>query len=209
MDREILELLIRNLSHEIKNPLTTIKGYLQLSQMKQNDPQFFAKSVGVMISQVDRIEKILDALYPAFAIREGDREKISVKESIDKVLNTQPEFPASRISVDIQGDDFVEIDSLLFQRLLFLLLRKFDWDTFPDVHCSITKKHDEQRYFLNIEFSGTEFQKSKGNASFMPYANKTFYPSGVDLYEVFWITQVLGLTITNGDHTGIFILGLQ
>jgi two-component system, sporulation sensor kinase E len=209
MDRDILELLIRNLSHEIKNPLTTIKGYLQLSQMKQNDPQFFSKSVGVMISQVDRIEKILDALYPAFSIREGEREKVSVKTIIEKIIGMKPELSASRITVDIKGDDTILIDPHLFQRLLCTIVKKFDWDSFPDVLCRITKKQEEQGFFLNIEFSGTEFQKSKGNATFMPYANKTFYPSGVDLYEAFWITQVLGLTITNGDHTGIFILGLQ
>lgn len=207
MDKEHVEQLIRNLSHEIKNPLTTIKGYLQLAQMKRSDPEFFDKSISVMISQVDRIEKILDALYPVFSVRDFDNSDIDLHLFINESL-TQMGSAVQHVTSSVPAGTHITSDPDILFRIIHAIVAAFDWEHHSDVSCSISLERKDDRSYLRIEFSGTDFPQSPGKSSFVPYGSKVFYPGGIELYEAFWLCMILGCTIEHGGHDGIFLIGL-
>lgn len=208
MDREIIEFLIRNLSHEIKNPLTTIKGYLQLSQMKKSDSGFLDKSVPVMISQVERIEKILDVLYPVFARKKEVIRNYCLKTVFEEFLHALPDTVSSQVHLNLNDENFLT-DQILFTSILDSLIGKFDWHSYPDVVCDISCKNKNGVFAVEIAFSGADFPSVDNVSYFTPYANKTFYPSGIDLYEALWTADLLGIKLSNGAHAGIFRLEIQ
>jgi nitrogen fixation/metabolism regulation signal transduction histidine kinase len=205
MDRESIEFLIRNLSHEIKNPLTTIKGYLQLSQIKRNDTDFFEKSVPVMISQVERIEKILDVLYPVFSKKKEMLQLYSLRNIFEDVVTELPAEIRTRIRLNIQNLEILT-DKKLFNGIIDSIISKFSWNAFPEVVCDIFSQCINGSTIIKIVFSGADFPATENISCFMPYANKTFYPSGIDLYEALWISDLLGIKFVNGDNGGIIIM---
>ena len=73
---DLIECVIRNLSHEIKNPLTTIKGYAQILEMKSGDSEVSAKAPArTIIEQINRLDALFRDLYEIFTIRSGEEER--------------------------------------------------------------------------------------------------------------------------------------
>ncbi|HON79082.1 MAG TPA: histidine kinase dimerization/phospho-acceptor domain-containing protein, partial [Spirochaetota bacterium] len=78
----VVEKIIRNFNHELKNPLTTIKGYAQLLGSKANDPQFVEKSRNIIIENVDDIDSKMNRMYDIFNLPGGERDAINPGEII-------------------------------------------------------------------------------------------------------------------------------
>jgi light-regulated signal transduction histidine kinase (bacteriophytochrome) len=207
MDRESIEFLVRNLSHEIKNPLTTIKGYLQLSMMKKSDSDFSEKSVPIMISQVERIEKILDMMYPVFLKKRGTTARCGVRDLFEDILRTFPEEVRSRVRLNV-GDGDIDTDRNLFGSIIDNLVSKFSWKDFPSALCEISMNSSSSGRRIEISFSGPDFPLYDNIQYFMPYANKTYYPSGTSLFEALWMADLLGIRLSNGGHSGVFLMDL-
>jgi len=66
---DIIEKVIRNIAHEVRNPLTTIRGYAQLLTQKL-DAASIQKSQKMIVEQAERIDGMFNDLYNAFTIKE-------------------------------------------------------------------------------------------------------------------------------------------
>jgi len=51
-----------DLSHELKTPLTVIKGELELSLRKQRKPEYYIKSITTALEEINQIEKLIEEL---------------------------------------------------------------------------------------------------------------------------------------------------
>jgi signal transduction histidine kinase len=78
-------------SHELKTPLTTIKGYIEMLNMMEQDPtkkQFVQKAM----NNVNKLEKLIKDLLDVSKIQSGqlqlDMKEFNIKELLDETINS-------------------------------------------------------------------------------------------------------------------------
>lgn len=75
--------LAAGVAHEIKNPLTSLKGFVQL--MKEA-PMLSNENIGIMSSEIDRIHSIVEELLVLSRPRTRLEESLSIHAAIEYVL---------------------------------------------------------------------------------------------------------------------------
>lgn len=123
---------VANVSHEIKTPLTAIKGYVEtLHQGAVDDAEERKRFLGIILKHVDRLNAIVEDLLALSRIEsENDRSEIQLKkESINDVIQTaiqvcQSKAAAKDIAIDLQCNAQIEakIDSTLLEQALVNLI---------------------------------------------------------------------------------------
>ncbi|MFW5770760.1 MAG: sensor histidine kinase, partial [Spirochaetota bacterium] len=94
----IVEQIIRNISHEIKNPLTIMKGYTQLLSTGVNDAAAVQKSQKMVLEQIDRINQTFDHLYSTFSIVTTETEKIDIVGVVRDFMDNLPGEISGRVN---------------------------------------------------------------------------------------------------------------
>ncbi|MBN1897139.1 MAG: PAS domain S-box protein [Spirochaetes bacterium] len=78
--------LSAGIAHEIKNPLTSIKGFTQLLPDKLNDKEFLVKYSQVIRREVDRLNNIIEELLQFARPRVKGFEQFNLIRILDKAL---------------------------------------------------------------------------------------------------------------------------
>lgn len=187
-EKKIVERLTRNLSHEIKNPLTTIKGYAQLITLKCKD-EFAIKSMEIMEQQIDLLQEKLDRVYNVFNLKAEASAQTDLiaylkerTDNLDKVL----------LVAEQNTDGNFGFPQNLIERLFSLLLDEVNYEYFPDTTITIEFK-SEGKKSLNVSYSHVEIPEEDADFLFLPYSSKTLFKSGCEFYEIFAILDLLGL----------------
>jgi two-component system nitrogen regulation sensor histidine kinase GlnL len=110
--------LIRNLAHEIKNPLGGLRGSAQLLE-RELDKQELREYTQVIIKEADRLQALMDRMLTPH--RTPRVEPLGIHEVLERVRQlVQAEFPATRIELDydpslpeMQGDREQVIQAVL------------------------------------------------------------------------------------------------
>jgi two-component system nitrogen regulation sensor histidine kinase GlnL len=110
--------LIRNLAHEIKNPLGGLRGSAQLLE-RELDKQELREYTQVIIKEADRLQALMDRMLTPH--RTPRVEPLGIHEVLERVRQlVQAEFPATRIERDydpslpeMQGDREQVIQAVL------------------------------------------------------------------------------------------------
>jgi two-component system, NtrC family, nitrogen regulation sensor histidine kinase GlnL len=90
--------LIRNLAHEIKNPLGGLRGSAQLLERELKDPDL-REYTQVIIQEADRLQALMDRMLTPH--RTPRVEPLGIHEVLERVRAlVQAEFPATRIERD-------------------------------------------------------------------------------------------------------------
>lgn len=90
--------LIRNLAHEIKNPLGGIRGSAQLLQSELSDPQL-REYTEVIIAEADRLQDLMSRLLTAHSVTRPIM--LNIHDVLERVRRLMlAEFPDIRISRD-------------------------------------------------------------------------------------------------------------
>jgi two-component system phosphate regulon sensor histidine kinase PhoR len=97
---------VANVSHELKTPLTSIKGFLEVIESSaKDDPQMQKKSIKIMQTQANKMQILIDDLLMLNRIEQQEhiklRDKVSVNEVIKEVISNCTEF-ANEKSINIK-----------------------------------------------------------------------------------------------------------
>ena len=97
---------VANVSHELKTPLTSIKGFLEVIESSaKHDLQMQKKSIKIMQTQADKMQILIDDLLMLNRIEQQEhiklRDKVSVNEVIKEVISNCTEF-ANEKSINIK-----------------------------------------------------------------------------------------------------------
>lgn len=83
---EVVSHLAASISHEVRNPLTSCKGFLQLSHQEEQSPQI-KQYLGTAIQELDRASEIIND-YLTFAKPAPEEvEKILICDEVQNVIN--------------------------------------------------------------------------------------------------------------------------
>ena len=79
-------LLLRNLAHEIKNPLVSIRTFTQILQQKWDDQEFRNKFSSIIPHEIERINRIAESLLKFVRPMKPELAKLEVNLLLDEVL---------------------------------------------------------------------------------------------------------------------------
>ena len=116
--------LSAGIAHEIKNPLTSIKGFSQMLPNKLDNKEFLLKFSNIIKTEVERLNKIIEGLLQ-FARPKGKKFE---NHSINKIINTVIEL----MRFQLEKNDIKTIIKLL---------------TMPEVYCD---QNQIEQVFINI-----------------------------------------------------------
>jgi signal transduction histidine kinase len=154
MNDEILRLdrlniigeLAASIGHEIRNPLTAVRGYLQLFKLKNND-QEKAESLNIMIEELDKANSIISE-YLSLAKNKSLNLKLQSLNEIIKVI-----FP------------LIQADALMSDKLVELEL-----EDIPDLY---QDEKEIRQLILHLTRNGLEAMKKGGKLRIRTYLDNT------------------------------------
>ena len=99
--------LAAGVAHEIRNPLTTIKGFFQLLKSQDHDKTLIEKYSDVMLHEVDRVNVFVTQLLDLAKPHQLEWEKIDLKDFLDEIIDTYTSsIPSSHVRI-INGSDTI------------------------------------------------------------------------------------------------------
>jgi PAS domain S-box-containing protein len=96
--------LAAGVAHEIRNPLTSLKGFVQLIQNQTND---YDQYLSIILSEVDRIEHIIKEFLVLSKSSSQNYETVNIKDIIKdtvNLLNTQAIFKNIEIKMESEEE---------------------------------------------------------------------------------------------------------
>ena len=123
---------VANVSHEIKTPLTAIKGFVEtLHQQSVETPEEAERFLGIISKHVDRLNTVIDDLLMLSRIEnEGERGALQ-RETVrlrnvfhDAVQVCRPKADEKRIRIEVGEDDGLSaaVDPVLLEQAVVNLL---------------------------------------------------------------------------------------
>lgn len=113
------------ISHEVRNPMTTVKGFLQLLYDKMTDPvtkEYFE----IMIEEMDRVNSILQEFNTIGKNKESIKSKLSLKtitKSLSPLLEADAVFQGKTIKFDLRETPDIYVDGNEIRQLILNLTR--------------------------------------------------------------------------------------
>jgi two-component system phosphate regulon sensor histidine kinase PhoR len=100
---------VANVSHELKTPLTSIKGFLEVIETSaKDDPQMQKKSIKIMLAQANKMQILIDDLLLLNRIEQQEhiklRDRVNIIEVLKEVISNY-------------------INKIFFQSLLFKIIQ--------------------------------------------------------------------------------------
>lgn len=201
---DIIERVIRNIAHEVRNPLTTIKGYAQLLSQK-NDPALIAKSQSMIIEQSERIDSIFTQLYEAFTVSDDDIMESSFPEAIHTVVD-ESQF-CEYITIECNAKFIAPLYENRFKQCIDSFVNGFNWKYFngASLHIKATK---ESHCNVSISFSGVVLDSIPEDAFYYPFQCKQSFSTGTELFKVYCIAKRSGWQFLFLKERNEFTIGI-
>lgn len=135
--------LAAGVAHEVRNPLTVIKGFIQLFQINKEDQE---KYFDLMLSEIERIEAILQEFLSIAKTDEINTEKKNIYQIFKNVVSL---INTKAIMTNIQVELFTDSKEII-------------------IECS---ENQLKQVFINILQNSIEAMLNGGN--FNPYKRNT------------------------------------
>lgn len=166
--------LAATVAHEIKNPLTAIKTYVDLLRIKINNEEFREKLLEDVPKEIERLDKFVNNLLNYSRHKKEEKTKLNVKEVVMNTLNfLKREIKKHNIemSCEIEEDALILASEDQIKHILMnLLLNAID--AVKDNEAPIIKVYssiNNQYIKLIIEDNGKGIDEKKLGKVFEPY----------------------------------------
>ncbi len=100
---DIVRQWVAGIAHEIRNPLTAIRGFLQLMQIKQDEGSRF---LNIVLSEVDRIASILTEILSVGKFQTGDGSTADIQyvlAAITPLLSAQVALHNINLTIHVEA----------------------------------------------------------------------------------------------------------
>ena len=92
------------LAHEIRNPLGAIKGAAQVVQPSDNLDATTAEFLGVIVEEVDRLNRVVTQFLSYSRPYKGDMQEIELGDVVQSTVRLIPPERLGRLSIDVPDD---------------------------------------------------------------------------------------------------------
>ncbi|SFA90347.1 MULTISPECIES: ATP-binding protein [unclassified Bacillus (in: firmicutes)] len=147
--------LAASIAHEIRNPLTVVKGFLQLMHNQEKEPNF--QYISLVLSELNRAESIIDD-YLNFAKPQFDKiERIHLSESIRNVhylLQAMATKEGVELECELEEAVYVHTDRSQLKQVLVNLIKNAIEATPANGKVSIKLEKLSEKIVVTISDSG-------------------------------------------------------
>ena len=207
--------LAAGVSHEIRNPLSSIKGFATYFKERYYDIPENQQISNLMIQEVDRLNRVVGQLHefakPITVSEKSIQIKAFLKDSL-KLIERQ----ASEANISIRTDFDSEIDEVLIdpdkinQVLLNLYLNAIEsMDNGGSLTVTLSKNLKKNGMEIKVSDTGTGITEDDFSHIFDPYFTTKASGTGLGLAIVHNIMEAHGGEITiessSGQGTGVTI----
>lgn len=189
---EMMERLIRNINHEIKNPLTVIRGYAQLLTMKAADEEFQKKTGRLIMENVDIVDDRISAMYRAFSQTPADHSTSNIVEEIHRIVQSFGDEFKKRVEISCEHAIDAEVNSTDFGRIIECLVLGFNWKGNEQAHIRIEIGLRDGRPALEFNYQNADFSNFNTDWFYLPFSEKTNFKGGTEIFEVFCLAEKNG-----------------
>ena len=179
-DNETKE-IIRNISHDLKTPLTTIKGYTEgIMDGVANTPEKTKKYIKTIYQKTNEMEKLIDELsmYSKLELEESHYsfEKVNVKSFFENFLREiSPELSAANVSLTfsnrLAGDVEMFVDQEKLTRVFNNLISNcIKYHGACQTQINLRLKESGEKFMIEVEDNGRGISKEE-----LPYIFDRFY----------------------------------
>ncbi|KWW22397.1 MULTISPECIES: ATP-binding protein [Peribacillus] len=117
--------LAAGVAHEIRNPLTTIKGFFQLLKSQDHDKTLIEKYSDIMLLEVDRVNIFVGQLLDLAKPHQLEWEKLNLRDFLNDILDTYiPSIPSSHVEIinEVAESVFVYTDRNRLRQVILNVL---------------------------------------------------------------------------------------
>lgn len=116
--------LVAGLAHEIRNPLTSIKTFVQLIPTKLDNEKFRTELTTLVPKEIERLNKLVEGLINYAKPGSGETKQINMEELIQSTVtlfNQEAENKNIRIQWKLEPDLWIEADESQMSQILINL----------------------------------------------------------------------------------------
>jgi len=166
---------VANVSHELKTPLTLIKGYIEtLEGRTLNDKEKSRRFIAIIKENADRLENIINDLLSLSEMELSrdclNKARFDLKSQIDDIalgFGHSLEAKGITLNVDVQGEDFtIEADSDKIEHVFVNLLDNAIKYTEPGGRIDISIREDAEDATVIVEDNGIGIAREHINRVF-------------------------------------------
>ena len=186
------------MAHEIRNPLASISGSVQLLLEGADLPQDDRRLMGIVVREADRLNALLTDFLVYARPRKPSPEQFDPVLLLDEIIEMvmgDARFGMITLERDYQASLLVELDRTMLRQILWDLLINAV-EAMPEggrLRVEMSAEHNSMR--LQIEDSGPGIPATERERIFEPFFTTKASGSGLGLATVFSLVEVSGGSI--------------
>jgi two-component system sensor histidine kinase HydH len=153
--------LAAGVAHEIRNPLSSIRGFAQLFKNRLKGQEKEEEYASIMVREVDRLNRVITELLDFARPKEPHREAYSLEEILGHTLKLlEPELAKKRVGVERVYEDGLppaRVDrDRLSQAILNLMLNALEsMEDGGKIRIGLKREGEGGKEFLKVSISDT------------------------------------------------------
>ena len=189
--------LSAGLAHELRNPLASIMGCVQLLKDERQPPELQKRLVGILSRESGRVDAIVRDFLDFARPGEPKRERLflpSVAEDLQASWETDPRTEGLLLQVEPPPSVWLETDPVGFHRAMTNLLsnaRKAVSEAQPK-EVRLGFRLESGRLHITVQDNGCGMDAERLRTLFVPFASGFEEGTGLGLSLVYQFVQTMG-----------------
>jgi two-component system sporulation sensor kinase B len=196
--------LAASISHEVRNPLTSSRGFLQLLQQPYIDDEQRQSYAKIAIEELDQAERIIRD-YLTFAKPAPEKnEKLNIQDELIKVISiVTPLSNNANVKIELSMvDGWIGGERSKFQQCLINLLKNSIESMAKGGYLFINVKKNRDRIIIEIIDEGMGMSSTQISRLGEPYFSTKVKGTGLGMMVVYRIVETMRGTIKVKSEVG-------
>lgn len=203
--------LVSGIAHEIRNPLTSIKAYLEALPIKYDNPKFREKISLQVPMEINRLDELLKELLEYSKPKNVEKREFTIDIIIEEVLNLLSSLIEDKdieVSIDIEEGILVYADKQKIKQVLINLFLNSIEALESNGRIAISVYTEMEKTKIKINDNGSGIDEDNINKVFEPFYTTKESGTGLGLLICYQCIKDNGgeIDITSTDKEGTTVL---